>query len=155
MTGDVFTPEKRREVMGRIRPKDTGPERKIMGWLDAHGIRYVHQARIGGWTADFLLPDVGVVVEYRGCFWHLCPTCYPNGPSVGGGILGREWWARKLLGNRERDLRKEEELGRMGYSVWVIWGHEDLEARLEELEKMIRDEEKPRLRRRISSEKKE
>lgn len=133
MGTDIFPPEKRREVMRRIRSRGTGPEKRIAELLDSLGVEYVYQARIGRWRVDFLIPGARLVIEYRDCFWHWCPRCYGDRVPVKGGILGREWWARKLARNRERDRRKEEELRRMGYHVEVIWKHDDLEARLAEI----------------------
>ena len=130
---DVFPPEVRRRVMSRIRSRGTRPEREIMALLDGMGVEYEYQARVGRWRADFLIPDRRLIIEYRSCFWHLCPVCYPDGPPVKGGILGRGWWAEKLRKNRERDLRKEREWRAMGYRVEVIWGHEDVRARLREI----------------------
>ena len=130
---DVFPPEKRSEIMRRIRPRNTGPERRIGEWLSRRGVGYVYQAKVGRWRADFLIPDRKLIIEYRDCFWHLCPRCHPDGPPVKGGMKGREWWAGKLTRNRERDLLKERAWREMGFKVEVIWGHEDVEERLKEV----------------------
>ena len=128
---DVFPPEVRRRVMSRIRGKGTKPEREIMALLDEMGVRYEYQAKVGRWTVDFLIPDRRLVIEYRSCFWH-GHSC-PKGRLPKGGILGREWWRRKIERNRERDRRRDEELRAMGYRVEVIWGCEDIRRRLEEI----------------------
>ena len=136
---DVFPPGKRREVMARIRSSNTGPEREIMRILDGLGVRYVHQARLrlGGKTrrVDFLIPDRRLVIEYRSCFWHGCPLHYRG---VKGGILGREWWERKIERNRRRDRELEELLERHGYRLVVIWGHD--RGRMEEIIRRITEE---------------
>jgi len=125
---DVFPPKKRREVMSKIRGKGTKPEMEIKRLLDELGIKYVYQAklRLGKRrrTVDFLLPDRRVVIEYRDCFWHFCPRCYGDKVPVKEGILGREWWERKLRRNRERDRETEMLLRKRGYRVIVIWRHD-------------------------------
>ena len=125
---DVFPPEKRREIMSKIRGKNTKPELEIKEILDSLGIEYVYQARLdlGGKrrTVDFLIPDKRIVIEYRDCFWHWCPRCYGDNVPVKGGILGRKWWENKLRKNRERDRELEELLRKHGYRLVVVWGHD-------------------------------
>jgi len=38
----------------------------IANWLDARGYRWEYEARLGGFTPDFLLRDEGIVIEYFG-----------------------------------------------------------------------------------------
>jgi len=137
---DVFPPEKRREIMRRIRSKDTKPELEIMRILDGLGIKYVYQAKLelGGKkrTVDFLIPNKRLVIEYRDCFWHYCSRCYKK-PPVKGGIKGQEWWERKLRRNRERDRELEELLKKHGYRLVVIWRHDKKRMR-EILEEALR-----------------
>ena len=125
---DIVSPEKRRKIMGRIRSMGTKPEMEIKKTLDEMGIKYVYQAKLGigkrGRKVDFLIPDRKVVIEYRDCFWHWCVRCYGDEVPVKGGILGREWWERKLRKNRERDRELEEWLKRHGYRLIVIWRHD-------------------------------
>jgi len=77
---DVFAPEKRREIMRRIRPRGTKPELEIMGILDSLGVKYEYQAELFGHRVDFLIPDRKIVIEYRSCFWHLCFN--PVSPNI-------------------------------------------------------------------------
>ena len=125
---DVFPPEKRREIMRRIKSRGTKPELEITRILDELGIKYVYQAKLelGGKkrTVDFLIPDKKLVIEYRDCYWHFCFKCYGDTPPVKGGIKGREWWERKLRRNRERDKELEELLRKHGYRLVVIWRHD-------------------------------
>ena len=122
---DVFTPGKRRDIMRKIRSKGTKPELEMRKILDEMGIEYVYQAKLelGGRrrTVDFLIPSRRLVIEYRSCFWHGCPIHYKG---VKGGILGREWWAKKIKKNRRRDKELEELLRKHGYDLIVIWGHD-------------------------------
>ena len=137
---DVFPPEKRREVMRRIRSKGTKPEKEIKRILDEMGVEYVYQAKLelGGKkrTVDFLIPSRKLVIEYRSCFWHGCPKCYRG---VKGGILGKDWWEKKIQGNRERDRELEELLRKHEYNLIVIWGHDRKRMR-EIIEEALRND---------------
>jgi len=123
---DIFSEEKRSEVMSKIRGKNTEPEEKIKEFLDEVGADYEYQADVNGWTVDFLLGD-DLVIEYRSCFWHLCEK-HGRIPES-----NRSYWGPKLKGNRNRDGDKDEELRKAGYEVEVIWSHDDLMERMEEV----------------------
>lgn len=118
---DIFQPEKRREVMRRIRSKGTKPELEIMKVLDSLGVGYEHQAKLFGRRVDFLIPSRRLVIEYRSCFWHGCEKHFRG---VKGGIMGREWWMRKIERNRRRDEELERLLLENGYRILVVWDHD-------------------------------
>lgn len=118
---DVFPPEKRRDVMRRIRSKGTKPEREIRRILDSLGVRYEYQAELFGHAVDFLIPGRKLVIEYRSCYWHGCEKHFKG---VKGGIMGADWWAKKIERNRQRDKELDELLTRNGYKLLVIWDHD-------------------------------
>jgi len=128
---DVFPPSKRREVMRRIRSKETKPEKKIMEFLKRREIPFEYQKKIGRWRVDFYVPSMNMVLEYRSCFWHLHECAKGRIPK--GGILGREWWRRKLLKNKERDRIKDSFIRGKGFRLEIIWSCENLEERLKEI----------------------
>ena len=41
-------------------------EAKVADWLHARGVRYEYEPLVAGRRPDFLLPDLGVLVEYSG-----------------------------------------------------------------------------------------
>ena len=53
-----------------------------------------------------------------GCFWHACPVCYREPEN------NREFWRKKISGNRERDLKVTRELEEAGWVVLRFWEHE-------------------------------
>jgi len=118
---DVFPPEKRREVMRRIRSKGTKSELEIMKVLDSLGVEYEYQAELFGHRVDFLIPDRRLVIEYRSCYWHGCEKHFRG---VKGGMMGADWWMRKIERNRRRDNEVEEVLTKNGYRLLVIWDHD-------------------------------
>ena len=120
---DVFSPEKRSQVMSRIRSrgnKDT--ELALIKLLRQHGITgwRRHQAMVG--RPDFVFRKQQVVVFVDGCFWHGCPKhCkMPSGNA--------SFWEKKLNANVKRDRRVTRYLRRDRWSVIRIWEH-DLRAR--------------------------
>jgi DNA mismatch endonuclease (patch repair protein) len=129
---DIFTPEKRSEIMRKIRGSDTKPELELRGLFDRLGVEYVYQAKVGRWRVDFLLPDFNLIVEYRSCFWHLHEGCglskFPKS--------NESYWVPKLQRNAERDKRKDAELAGLGYRVFVIRDC-DRKVKMKELEELL------------------
>jgi len=123
---DIWSEEKRSEVMSKIRGKNTKPEAKIRKFLSELGIQFEYQAEVSGWTIDFLVGD-SLIIEYRSCFWHLCDE-HGSIPKS-----NRDYWGPKLRKNRERDEEKDGELRKAGYEVEVIWSHDDLGEKMGEI----------------------
>jgi len=115
---DIFPPEKRSEIMSKIRSRHTKPEEEIADLLDSLGVKYERYAKISGRTVDFLLPEIGLVIEYRSCFFHYCPL-HGKIPKT-----NREYWKRKLMKNRKRDKELEKLLKEKNFSLLVIWSHD-------------------------------
>jgi DNA mismatch endonuclease (patch repair protein) len=128
---DIFPPEKRSEIMRRIRSRGTKPELRVKELLDRLGVEHVYQAKVLGWNVDFLVPDRGLIIEYRSCFWHSHGCRFSRLPKS-----RQEYWIPKLTRNRERDRKKDAELENAGYRVFVIRDC-DFEEKLEELREML------------------
>jgi DNA mismatch endonuclease (patch repair protein) len=130
---DIFPPEKRSEIMRRIRGMGTKPELELRELLDKLGVEYEYQVKVGRWRVDFLIPDLRLIVEYRSCFWHPHQGCrlsrFPKS--------NEQYWIPKLRRNAERDARKDAELAQLGYRVFVV-RECDRETRLAELEALLR-----------------
>ncbi len=117
---DVFAPEKRAEVMSRIRGRDTGPELALRSMLHRLGYRFTvngpKNKSLPG-KPDIVLPKYRTVIFVHGCFWHgheHCPAFRIPGSRT-------EWWTAKISGNRARDVRNEKALLVMGWHVVTIW----------------------------------
>jgi DNA mismatch endonuclease (patch repair protein) len=52
-----------------------------------------------------------------GCFWHCCPR-HSNLP-----VNNRQFWERKLEGNRRRDRLVSRGLAAAGWRVVRVWEH--------------------------------
>jgi len=116
---DVFTKEKRSEVMSRIRGQ--GNKRTELAL-----IKIFRQLGITGWRRrypafgkpDFAFPALRLAVFVDGCFWHCCPK-HRTWPKD-----NQEFWKRKLVTNRARDKEVTRELKKRGWQVLRIWEHE-------------------------------
>lgn len=117
---DVFSPEKRSEVMSKIRGQDTKPELALRSMLHRLGYRFtVKSARNRSLPGrpDLVLPKFQTVIFVHGCFWHGHEGC----PHFRLPKSRRKWWTAKIEGNRARDQRNENELRALGWHVVTIW----------------------------------
>ena len=113
---DIFSTEKRADIMSKIRSKGTKPEIKLRKALFARGFRYrTNDKRLPG-TPDIVLPKYGTVIFVNGCFWHQhdCGAFVWPSSNV-------EYWRSKIQGNIERDKRNYAELQAKGWKIIVIW----------------------------------
>lgn len=90
----------------RKRPKSS-IEKLVGAWLEADGIPYKAEAKIGKCHVDVLL-NKRFIVELNGCYWHGCHRCFPKKSN-------------KQRLKRFKDIRRYQYLGRKGYRVLVLW----------------------------------
>ena len=129
---DVFTREKRSDVMRRVTAKGTSPELKVRRMLLDLGLRYrLHRKDLPG-APDIVLPGRRLAIFVHGCFWH--------GHDCARGARvpkqNRDYWTAKIGRNRARDERHDTELRALGWTPLVVWECElkdapALRARLE------------------------
>jgi DNA mismatch endonuclease (patch repair protein) len=114
---DVFSPEKRSDVMRQVKAKGTTPELKVRKLLWGMGLRYrLHRKDLPG-APDIVLPGRKIAVFVHGCFWH--------GHDCARGARvpkqNRPYWTQKIERNRQRDVRTQAELRANGWTPLVIW----------------------------------
>lgn len=114
---DIWSREKRSEVMSRIRNKGTKPEITLRKALFARGFRYrVNVGTLLG-KPDIVLPRYKTVIFVHGCFWHGHPGCkYAYTPKS-----NTEFWVNKILSNKKRDTATEHKLEESGWKVITVW----------------------------------
>lgn len=103
--------------MKRVGQRDTAPEMVVRKLLFAGGYRYrIHRRDLPG-SPDVVFPRWRKVIFVHGCFWHGHPGCsrasLPRSRA--------EYWRSRIATNRERDLRSEVALRRMGWFVCIVW----------------------------------
>lgn len=117
--GDVFSTEKRSEVMSRIRGRgNKATEVALAKLLRAEGITgwRRHLPLVG--KPDFAFPKQRVVIFVDGCFWHRCPK-HSNLPRNNA-----DFWKAKLQGNVRRDRLVTKQLRAAGWHVLRVWEHQ-------------------------------
>jgi DNA mismatch endonuclease, patch repair protein len=83
---------------------------------------------------DIVFSRAPVAVECRGCFWHLCPE---------DAVLPKsnlDYWLPKLTRNVERDRCNEHALIRAGWTLVIVWEHEDISQAADRVERVVRSE---------------
>ena len=116
---DVFTPQKRSQVMSRIRGRgNKETEVALAKLLRAAGIKGWQRHRPVFGKPDFVFRPARVAVFVDGCFWHRCPQ-HSSMPAN-----NRAFWRQKLSANAARDRLVTHTLRLRGWRVLRIWEHE-------------------------------
>ncbi len=114
---DVFTPDKRSWIMGRVKSRNTKPEMLVRSIIHRMGFRFrLHRRELPG-NPDIVLPKHKKVLFVHGCFWHGHEAC----PRSKRPATNTEFWNTKLDQNMERDKRFQRLLKEAGWDVLVVW----------------------------------
>ncbi len=114
---DIWPPEKRSQVMARIRGKDTKPELIVRSLLHRAGVRFSLRRKDLPGKPDIVLPKSGAVVFVHGCFWHRHKGCkVATIPKT-----RTDFWQAKFAANVARDKRNQRDLKKAGWKVIVLW----------------------------------
>jgi DNA (cytosine-5)-methyltransferase 1 len=116
------TDDATRTRMQRQDRRDTTPEMRIRGLLEARGLEFEVDAKpeMGlQRNADIFFRQERVSIFVDGCFWHGCPEHARKTKS------NTKWWAENIDKNRERDTHTRETLEASGWLVVRVWEHED------------------------------
>ena len=119
---DMFTKERRSEIMRRITGKDTQPEIAVRRVLHRMGYRFrLHRKDLPG-NPDVVLPRWKTAVFVHGCFWH-GHDC-KKGSGTRRPKSNTAYWNAKIDRNVQRDTRHGRALRRLGWKRIVIWACE-------------------------------
>jgi len=116
---DVFSREKRSEIMARVKGHgNRATEERLTEIFKKHSITgWRRKTKIFG-RPDFVFPQLHIVIFVDGCFWHSCPK-HRSQP-----VNNRGFWQAKLKRNVERDKLVNKTLKSRGWCVLRIWQHE-------------------------------
>ena len=114
---DVFTKEKRSEVMRRIRSKNTGLEVEAREMLKKNGIRYRPHPKLYG-SPDFIL-EGRLLLFCDGSFWHGRNWKKLKERLASGN--NPDYWVNHIESNRKRDRGVNRVLKERGYTVLRLW----------------------------------
>ncbi len=114
---DVFSKEKRSQIMSHVSGKNTKPELVVRSLLHKMGYRFrLHRKDLPG-KPDITLPKYKKVIFVHGCFWHGHTDC----PRSKRPTTNKKFWREKLDKNRERDKASVNNLKELGWDVLVVW----------------------------------
>lgn len=131
---DIFSPEKRSEIMSRIRSKETVAEKIVFRELRRRKVYFQkHYTRAPG-KPDIALPRKKRAVFIDGDFWH-----GRDFRRMADARPADDFWVKKLTYNMDRDRRQLEELSQNGWRVLRIWESDIKRKRTRdsEIEKVI------------------
>lgn len=112
-----YTTPKRSKIMSKIRGRNTKPELAFRKALYAAGYRYrVNYKKLIG-KPDIALKKYKTVIFIDGEYWH-GHNWKERKPKV---KTNREFWIAKIERNMQRDIEVNEELKRLGYTVFRFW----------------------------------
>ena len=127
---DIFTKQKRSEIMSKIRAKNTKPEMIVRHFLFSQGFRFrLHQKNLPG-SPDIVLKKHKTVIIVNGCFWHGHNNC-----SIFKIPKTRvKFWTSKIERNKARDISDKKALKKLGWKVIIVW---ECQLRKYKLEKTL------------------
>lgn len=129
---DTLTTSDRSARMAKVRSRDSKAEMLVRRLVHAMGFRYrLHDRRLPG-SPDLVFRKLRKVIFVHGCFWHRHPD--PDCKLARMPKSKLDFWAPKLQGNRERDLRSHASLEALGWRIFIAW-----ECRLRDKEQLGND----------------
>ncbi|TSA26059.1 DNA mismatch endonuclease Vsr [bacterium] len=130
---DIFTSNKRSDIMKKIGPKNSKQELFIRKLIFSLGYRYrLHSNDLPG-KPDLVFPKYKKVIFINGCFWHHHICNRGKLPET-----NKEFWKKKILGNVTRDKANYNKLKELGWKILVIWQCEIKTKNIEYLQQKIK-----------------
>ncbi len=120
---DVFSTDKRSEVMSRIRSKNTKAEMIAFSYLRKQKIYFQkHYSKALG-KPDIALPRKKIAIFIDSDFWH--------GRTYNKVLKNRppgDYWIMKIAKNMERDKLTRDLLRTKGWKILIVW-EEDIKRK--------------------------
>lgn len=134
---DIFTKEKRSEIMAKVSSKDTKPEIIVRKFLFARGFRFRKNVKELPGKPDIVLRKYKTIIFINGCFWHGHTCKRARLPKN-----NHSFWEEKIAKNQTRDIENIRILEEMGWHVITVWQCELLnvskrENKLEEIANIL------------------
>lgn len=133
---DIFSFQKRSDIMSKIGGKNTKPEILVRKFLFSKGFRYRINVKTLPGKPDIVLPKYKTVIFVNGCFWHGHNCKKGNLPSS-----NIDFWRGKISNNKLRDDKNSDLLIKLGWKVIIIWQCEisKIDNRIKILNKLLED----------------
>lgn len=114
---DIFTREKRTEIMRKIGPKNTSHELFIENILSSLRYKFRTHDNILPGKPDIVFAKRKKVIFVNGCFWHRHKKCGRSKIPKTNTLF----WLKKIQGNAQRDKLNKSKLRKLGWSYLEIW----------------------------------
>ncbi len=102
--------------MRAVKSRDTAPEHAVRKIVHRMGYRFSLRRDDLPGKPDLAMPKYRAVIFVHGCFWH-GHRCARGARTPKTNV---EYWRRKVMRNRARDVRVRAELRRRGWRVLTI-----------------------------------
>ena len=120
---DIFSKEKRSEIMSRIKSQDSKIEILFRKQLWRHGFRYrKNSGKLFG-KPDIVLKKHETVIFIDSCFWHGCKK-HCRIPTA-----RKKYWVPKIERNKKRDKQVARHYKKQGWKIFRVWEHQINEER--------------------------
>lgn len=128
---DIFSKNKRSEIMSKIKAKETKLEVQFRKELWKAGFRY--RKNVSGYYGkpDILLVKYKTVIFIDSCFWHGCKKHFKLPRSK------VEFWKKKIERNRKRDIEVDKYYKEIGWKILRVWEHEIKKNNEQAINKLI------------------
>lgn len=114
---DTVTSARRSAIMRRVQSKNTSAEMSVRRIVYGMGYRYrLHRKDLPG-KPDLVFASRKKILFVNGCFWHSHNAC--NRARIP--IANRDYWAKKIQRNVERDASQHAALSAAGWQIFVVW----------------------------------
>ena len=114
---DIFTKQKRSNIMSKVSSKDTKPEVLTRRYLFSKGFRYKKNVKDMPGQPDIVLPKYKTVIFIHGCFWHSHEDC--EAAKLPSSNI--DYWTKKTSSNIQRDKENTILLKAQKWNVIVVW----------------------------------
>lgn len=130
---DIYSKQKRSEIMSLISGKNTKPEIVIRKIAHSLGYRFrLHKKDLPG-KPDIVFPKYKKVIFVNGCFWHSHKNCKRSKLPT----TNAKFWKEKIEGNKKKDKSNYIRLKKLGWDYMVIWQCEIKDSNKEKIEKRL------------------
>jgi DNA mismatch endonuclease (patch repair protein) len=135
---DIFSREKRSQIMAAVKGKDTLLEKRVFSFLKRKKIRFkTHYLGVIG-KPDIVVPRKKKAIFIDSDFWH--GWQYPKWKSK----LTSDFWVKKIDANRKRDRKVNHSLRTKGWKILRIWEHQiekNFSSSMEKIIKFLKENE--------------
>ncbi len=114
---DIFSKQKRSQIMSKISGKNTKPEITIRKIAHSLGYRFrLHKKDLPG-KPDIVFPRYKKVIFVNGCFWHGHKNCTRSKLPT----TNKKFWKEKIEGNKKKDICNYRNLKKLDWDYLIIW----------------------------------